>query len=132
MLQSSRQSADSVIIETPRGCRNKYRCESGRLKHLEDAGKNDFPYHFGCIAGALAGDGDPLDGLVLSDELKFPGCEVDYMDYNNRRRGGGQEQRMKGQKKYQNDRLMAASAPCLLASRFESARVTGMSFLRCA
>ena len=33
VLQSSRQSANSVIIETPRGCRNKYRCDkSGRLK----------------------------------------------------------------------------------------------------
>jgi inorganic pyrophosphatase len=44
---------------------------------LEDAGRNDFPYHFSFIPGTLAEDGDPLDVLVLTDELNFPGCEVD-------------------------------------------------------
>jgi inorganic pyrophosphatase len=43
---------------------------------LEDAGRNDFPYHFGFIPRALAEDGDPLNVLILTDELNFSGCEV--------------------------------------------------------
>ena len=82
----------------------------------------DFPYHFGFIPGTLAEDGDLMDVLVLIDELNFSGCEGDCTMVGV----------MQRQKNYQNDRLIATSASCLVGSRFESARVIGMSFFRCA
>ncbi len=68
-----------AIIETPKGCRNKYKYvpeldlfECGPALH---AGLT-WPFDFGFIPSTLAGDGDPLDVLVLMDEPAFPGCLV--------------------------------------------------------
>ncbi len=68
-----------AIIETPKGCRNKYKYvpefdlfECGPALH---AGLS-WPFDFGFIPSTLAGDGDPLDILVLMDEPAFPGCLV--------------------------------------------------------
>jgi inorganic pyrophosphatase len=66
-----------VVIETPRGSRNKYSFDPEqsvfRLKSLLPAGMV-FPWDFGFIPGTLGGDDDPLDALVLMDEPAFPGC----------------------------------------------------------
>jgi inorganic pyrophosphatase len=66
-----------VVIETPRGSRNKYSYDPEqrvfRLKSLLPAGMV-FPWDFGFIPGTLGGDDDPLDALVLMDEPTFPGC----------------------------------------------------------
>ena len=66
-----------VIIETPRGSRNKYSFDEDdrifRLKAALPAGMV-FPYDFGFIPRSIGGDGDPLDVLVLMDEPAFPGC----------------------------------------------------------
>ena len=66
-----------VVIETPKGSRNKYAFDSEetvfRLKKVLPAGMT-FPYDFGFIPRTLAGDGDPVDVLVLMDEPAFPGC----------------------------------------------------------
>ena len=66
-----------VVIETPRGSRNKYSSDPEqhvfRLKSLLPAGMV-FPWDFGFIPGTLGGDDDPLDALVLMDEPAFPGC----------------------------------------------------------
>ncbi len=35
-----------------------------------------FPYDFGFVPSTRAGDGDPLDVLVLMDEPAFPGCKL--------------------------------------------------------
>jgi inorganic pyrophosphatase len=69
----------NVIVETPRGSRNKF-------KYLPDEGVFElgkqlpagavFPYDFGFIPATAAGDGDPLDVLVLLDAPTFPGCLV--------------------------------------------------------
>ncbi len=68
-----------VIIETPRGYRNKYAFDPDQgiflLKAALPAGMV-FPYDFGFIPRTLGGDGDPLDVLVLMDEPAFPGCAV--------------------------------------------------------
>ena len=66
-----------VVIETPKGSRNKYAYneDSGmfELKKVLPAGMG-FPYDFGFVPGTLAEDGDPIDVLVLMDEPAFPGC----------------------------------------------------------
>jgi inorganic pyrophosphatase len=68
-----------VIIETPKGCRNKYSFDAKQeiflLKAALPAGMV-FPYDFGFIPRTLGGDGDPLDVLVLMDEPAFPGCAL--------------------------------------------------------
>jgi inorganic pyrophosphatase len=69
----------NVIIETPKGCRNKYAFDEDlgifALKGVLAAG-HSFPFDFGFLPQTLGGDGDPLDVLVLMDEAAFPGCLV--------------------------------------------------------
>lgn len=69
-----------VVIETPRGCRNKYaydeKAKAFRLKKVLPAGAV-FPFDFGFLPGTKGGDGDPLDVLVILDEPAFPGCVVE-------------------------------------------------------
>lgn len=66
-----------VVIETPKGSRNKYAFDSKQkvfeLKKVLPAGMA-FPYDFGFLPRTLADDGDPVDVLVLMDEPAFPGC----------------------------------------------------------
>jgi inorganic pyrophosphatase len=66
-----------VIIETPKGSRNKYAFDAEQkvfeLTKVLPAGMA-FPYDFGFIPSTLAEDGDPTDVLVLMDEPAFPGC----------------------------------------------------------
>jgi inorganic pyrophosphatase len=66
-----------VIIETPKGSRNKYAFDPEQkifqLMKVLPAGMA-FPYDFGFIPSTLAEDGDPTDVLVLMDEPAFPGC----------------------------------------------------------
>src|SRR5712672_4842173 len=66
-----------VVIETPKGSRNKYAFDQDEkaftLKKVLPAGMA-FPYDFGFVPSTLAEDGDPLDVLVLMDEPAFPGC----------------------------------------------------------
>jgi inorganic pyrophosphatase len=66
-----------VIIETPKGSRNKYAFDEEQrvftLKRVLPAGMT-FPYDFGFIPSTKAEDGDPTDVLVLMDEPAFPGC----------------------------------------------------------
>lgn len=68
-----------VIIETPKGCRNKYSFDAMEkifaLKKVLPAGMT-FPYDFGFIPSTKAEDGDPLDALVLMDEPAFTGCRL--------------------------------------------------------
>jgi inorganic pyrophosphatase len=67
----------TVVIETPKGSRNKFAYDEERgifeLKKVLPAGMG-FPYDFGFVPSTLAGDGDPIDVLVLMDEPAFPGC----------------------------------------------------------
>lgn len=68
-----------VVIEIPKGQRNKYEMdhESGRIRldrMLFTATR--YPADYGFIEHTLAGDGDPLDALVLLEEPTFPGCLI--------------------------------------------------------
>src|SRR5579862_2843606 len=66
-----------VIIETPKGSRNKYAFDMEQrvfqLTKVLPAGMA-FPYDFGFVPSTMAEDGDPVDVLVLMDEPAFPGC----------------------------------------------------------
>jgi inorganic pyrophosphatase len=68
-----------VVIETPKGSRNKYAFNAEEkvfeLKTVLPAGMA-FPYVFGFVPSAQAEDGDPVDVLVLMDEPTFTGCVV--------------------------------------------------------
>jgi len=69
----------TVIIETPKGSRNKYAFNAEErifeLRRVLPAGMA-FPYDFGFLPSTIAGDGDPLDVLVLMDEPAFAGCKL--------------------------------------------------------
>ncbi len=66
----------NVVIETPRGSRNKFAYDDElhviRLKKLLPAGM-EFPYDFGFVPSTKAADGDPIDVLLLMDESAHPG-----------------------------------------------------------
>ncbi len=68
-----------VIIEIPRGSRNKYEMDhdTGAIwldRMLFTA--TQYPADYGFVPNTLAEDGDPLDVLVLLDEPTFPGCHI--------------------------------------------------------
>ena len=68
-----------VIIEIPRGQRNKYEMDhvTGRIR-LDRMlfTSTSYPTDYGFIEDTLADDGDPLDALVLLEEPTFPGCVI--------------------------------------------------------
>jgi inorganic pyrophosphatase len=68
-----------VIIETPKGSRNKYAWDQDQqlfaLKKVLPEGMA-FPHDFGFIPSTEAEDGDPIDVLVLMDQSVFTGCLV--------------------------------------------------------
>jgi inorganic pyrophosphatase len=94
-----------VVIETPKGSRNKYAFDSEekvfRLKKVLPAGMT-FPYDFGFVPRTLAEDGDPVDVLVLMDEPAFPGCVLKcrLIGIIEGEQGGGKD-------KERNDRVVA-------------------------
>jgi inorganic pyrophosphatase len=69
-----------VVIEIPRGSRNKY--EYDHERHLIRLDRRLFsatvyPTDYGFVPDTLAEDGDPLDVLVLLEDPTFPGCWVE-------------------------------------------------------
>ncbi len=68
-----------VVIEIPRGSRNKYEIdhETGRVfldRRLFTA--TTYPADYGFVPDTLGGDGDPLDALVLLEDPVYPGVWV--------------------------------------------------------
>jgi inorganic pyrophosphatase len=94
-----------VIIETPKGSRNKYAFDAEQkvfeLTKVLPAGMA-FPYDFGFIPSTLAEDGDPTDVLVLMDEPAFPGCLLKC-----RTIGIIEGEQGSGKKIQRNDRIVA-------------------------
>jgi inorganic pyrophosphatase len=98
----------NVVIETPKGCRNKYafdfELKSYKLKTVLPEGAV-FPFDFGSIPGTVAEDGDPLDVLLLMDEPAFTGCLV-----QGRVLGVIEAEQTEKGKTERNDRLIAVAA----------------------
>ena len=68
-----------VVIEIPRGSRNKY--EYDHEAHVFRLDRRlftatDYPADYGFIPDTLSEDGDPLDALVLLEDPTFPGCWI--------------------------------------------------------
>lgn len=68
-----------VMVEIPRGSRNKYEynCEEQRF-YLDRMlfSSVHYPTDYGFIPKTLAEDGDALDALVIVGEATFPGCYI--------------------------------------------------------
>ena len=68
-----------VVVEIPRGSRNKYEIDHATGEMWLDRrlfSATVYPADYGFIDHTLGEDGDPLDALVLLDEPTFPGCHV--------------------------------------------------------
>ncbi|HTW19873.1 MAG TPA: inorganic diphosphatase [Mycobacteriales bacterium] len=68
-----------VVIEIPKGHRNKYEMdhETGRIRLDRTLfTSTQYPADYGFIENTLGEDGDPLDALVLLPEPTFPGCLI--------------------------------------------------------
>src|SRR5215211_3689972 len=136
MAEKSLESLDTfndeeelnVIIETPKGSRNKYNYdeETGlfKLGGVLPAGAS-FPFDFGFVPSTLGGDGDPLDVLVLMDEPAFAGCLV-------RTRLVGvveAEQTERDGETTRNDRLIGVAADSRLLGRVRTLESLGPDLL---
>lgn len=67
----------SVLIEIPKGSRNKYEYDKEKKMIKFDRmlfSSVHYPSDYGFIVNTLALDGDALDALVLVWEPTFPGC----------------------------------------------------------
>jgi len=76
----SKKATCRAIIETPKGCRNKFDCDGNSglfmLGGLLPEGMM-FPFDFGFIPCTVGEDGDPLDILVLMDAPAHVGCLIE-------------------------------------------------------
>ena len=95
----------TIMIETPRHAVGKYffdeKTKSFRLKKMLPLGMS-FPYDFGMIRQTIAGDGDPLDAMVITECDTYPGVEMEC------RTIGAllATQKTAGKKKFRNDRFL--------------------------
>jgi inorganic pyrophosphatase len=79
MLKEKYKSFD-VLIEIPRGSRNKYEYDFELKRIRFDRmlfSSMMYPADYGFMPETLALDGDPLDVLVLINEPTFPGCVME-------------------------------------------------------
>jgi inorganic pyrophosphatase len=67
-----------VVIEIPKGSRNKYEADEDGKIWLDRTlfTSTVYPEDYGHVHHTLAEDGDPIDAVVLLDEPTFPGCNV--------------------------------------------------------
>lgn len=102
----------TVIVESARGSRNKYKLDDAtggfKLSKIMPEGMT-FPYDFGFFPNTKSPDGDPLDVLILNNEPTFPGCQIDC-----RLIGVIQAMQTEHGEGKRNDRLIAVAAASIL------------------
>ena len=79
-MNSEEITSFDVLIEIPKGSRNKYEYDFDLKKIRYDRmifSSMMYPADYGFIPETLALDGDPLDALVLVTEPTFPGCVME-------------------------------------------------------
>lgn len=98
----------NAIIDTPKGSRNKFKYDE-KIGMFKLGGALPlgavFPFDFGYIPSTKAGDGDPLDILILMDDPAFVGCLVPAKLV-----GVIEAEQTEDQKTTRNDRLIGVSA----------------------
>lgn len=70
----------NAFIEIPKGSNHKYEYDEETGEIFLDRvlySPMYYPAEYGFIQDTLAGDGDPLDILVLMDNPTFPGCRIE-------------------------------------------------------
>lgn len=67
-----------VVVEIPRGSRNKYEVDEDGIVRLDRRvlGPVAFPADYGYLPGTRASDGDSLDTILLLTEPAYPGVRV--------------------------------------------------------
>jgi inorganic pyrophosphatase len=117
-----------VVIETPKGSRNKYAFDADEkvfvLTKVLPTGMA-FPYDFGFVPSTLADDGDPVDVLVLMDEPAFTGCVLQCRPI-----GVIEGEQIDGRKKTRNDRVVAVEQGAHSYSELTHLDDLGKPFLR--
>jgi inorganic pyrophosphatase len=102
-LEPRSKDSFQVVIETPKGCRNKYGFDPEQnifvLRKVLPEGMV-FPHDFGFLPRTLA----PIDVLLLMDVPAFPGCVVP-----SRLIGVIEGEQIDGKKNVRNDRLIAVA-----------------------
>jgi len=79
-MSAIKQQTFDVLIEIPKGSRNKYEYDFELKKIRYDRmifSSMMYPADYGFIPETLALDSDPLDVLVLVTEPTFPGCVME-------------------------------------------------------
>src|SRR5207253_4048296 len=94
------------------------------LKKVLPAGMA-FPYDFGFVPSTRAGDGDPIDVLVLMDEPAFPGCLVEC-----RLIGVIEAEKIEDGEHERNDRLIAVEGNTHSYSTTRTIKDLGSDFLK--
>ena len=117
-----------VIIETPKGSRNKYAWDPEQrvfiLKKVLPEGMV-FPHDFGFVPSTKGEDGDPIDVLVLMDQSVFTGCLVQC-----RLVGVIEGEQTEDGEKERNDRLLAVAKSSHTHSHIHSIKDLNKSLLR--
>ena len=94
----AKKSTCQAIIETPKGCRNKFDYDPEStlfmLGGLLPEGMI-FPFDFGFIPSTLGEDGDPVDILVLMDAPAHVGCLIE-VSMHRHHHGGAAGRRQDG------------------------------------
>lgn len=70
----------SVVVEVPKGSKNKYEYDRRKVRIKLDRvlfSAVHYPADYGYIEDTLAEDGDEVDVLVLLDEPTFSGCLIE-------------------------------------------------------
>lgn len=123
-----KQGMLQVVVETPKGCRNKFAFDPEQrvftLRKVLPAGMA-FPYDFGFLPRTIAGDGDPIDVLLLMDEPAFPGVVVCA-----RLIGVIEGVQIEGKKKNRNDRLLAVAEANHTYTHVKRPKDLGSQFLK--
>jgi inorganic pyrophosphatase len=127
-LKSLAKKMLRVVIETPKGSRNKFAFDSEKkifeLKKVLPAGMT-FPYDFGFVPSTIADDGDPVDVLVLMDEPAFPGCVLTCRPI-----GVIQGEQGSKNQKERNDRIIAIERDAHSWADVKSVDDLGKQFIR--
>jgi inorganic pyrophosphatase len=117
-----------VIIETPKGSRNKYAWDPEQqvfaLKKVLPEGMV-FPHDFGFIPSTEGDDGDPIDVLVLMDQPVFTGCLVQA-----RLVGVIEGKQTEEGKSERNDRLLAVAESSHTHSNIQSLKDLNKDLLK--